>query len=218
MITFKIFIYIADSAKRCIYKFDPKGHLLRKFNNAQEKEFEPLGIYVDKRGYIYVVNKDLDQVEVFNKEDNFKGKLGWERKNREEIIILPGTKRVSPVKGGEFIDPMDIFIDSKGYIYICDRFPYGIHGRIWKFTYQGLPLKQIIDFRFQSKFSKISVDKIGNIFVIDTQSGIGSIYKYDPQGRLIDFFGPSAGNFSWKPTGLAINKEGRIYVTDTASK
>ena len=210
-------IYVVDAGKRCIYKFDPGGRLLTEFSKAQDREFKPLGIYVDKRGYIYVVNEALGQVEIFDNKGNFKGSLGCERKKREEIIVLPGTKRVSPVREREFIDPKDIFIDSKGYIYICDKFPYGIHGRIWKFSYQGLPLKQIVDFRFQSRFSKISVDKIGNIFVIDTRGGIGSIYKYDPQGRLIDFFGPGAGSFSWKPTGLAIDEEGKIYVTDTAS-
>jgi DNA-binding beta-propeller fold protein YncE len=59
----------------------------------------------------------------------------------------------------------------------------------------------------------IAFDGHGNLFVSDVGGTSQLIHEFDRAGRLVRDFGPSGGlNF---PNGIAIDRAGNIYVTDT---
>jgi DNA-binding beta-propeller fold protein YncE len=61
-------VYVADSGSNRIQKFDDKGKLLAKWGSAGTANGQmayPVDIALDSRGYVYVVERNNNRVQLF---------------------------------------------------------------------------------------------------------------------------------------------------------
>ena len=122
----------------------------------------------------------------------------------------------------DFSTPSDIFIDSKGLIYLSDKGngrvvvinpDYTLNKVIEKLNYKGEELDML-------GLSSVFVTEKGEIFIADTEhqrvivtnlAGVVSNILYLPEDDVI----PS--NFIYKPEKIAVDSEGYIYILSNGS-
>lgn len=101
----------ADSSNHGVYKFDSNGTFIMKWGSEgyDDKFFVwPLGMTVDKNGFVYVVNTGHDHIQKFDSNGTF--------------ITRWGTYGVND---GEFNGPSGIAVDANDYIYVSEGNYYG---------------------------------------------------------------------------------------------
>ncbi len=108
---------------------------------------------------------------------------------------------------GEFKSPSSLAIDDQGHIYVAD---YG-HNRVQKFDPQGKYLWELEGFE---QVRAVAVDGRGNLYVLDQEAAV--VKKYNSEGTLLFPFGSASKMQS--PSDLAVDKEGKVYVTDTGHR
>jgi DNA-binding beta-propeller fold protein YncE len=205
-------VWVADRANDRMQKFDSQGKFILKFGNKDAEpsnepgKFDnPRDVAVDKDlRYVYVADSKNNRIQKFDLNGSFieeRGKLGNKR--------------------GEFNLPTTIVIDSKGNFIVNERG----NERIQKFDSNWNPVLM-----WGSKGSgnsefchieHIAVDKYDNVYVTDPQSDPGCsqqprVLKFDAQGNFITkwgSYGEGDGEFV-DPEHLAIDSEGRVYVSD----
>jgi len=205
-------VWVADRANDRMQKFDSKGKFILKFGNKDAEpsnepgKFDnPRDVAVDKDlRYVYVADSKNNRIQKFDLNGSFieeKGKFGNKR--------------------GEFNLPTTIVIDSKGNFIVNERG----NERLQKFDSNWNPVLM-----WGSKGSgnsefchieHIAVDKYDNVYVTDPQSDPGCsqqprVLKFDAQGNFITkwgSYGEEDGEFV-DPEHLAIDSEGRVYVSD----
>ncbi|MBI3098208.1 MAG: hypothetical protein HYY93_08210 [Planctomycetes bacterium] len=111
---------------------------------------------------------------------------------------------------GRFQSPRGLAVDRQGNVYVVD-----LSCRVQKFTPDGrhlltwtLPSNQI------GNPEDLATDRDGNILVTDTH--YYRILRYSTEGKLLNMFGARGegpGEFIF-PVGLAVGKDGAIYVTE----
>ena len=107
---------------------------------------------------------------------------------------------------GKFISPMDITVDSEGYVYVTD-----LIGSIQKFDRNGNFITQWGDISAYG----IAVDSSGYVYVTDDYRF--QIQKFDSNGTFITkwgSFGMNNGEFH-EPYGIAVDSSCYVYVTDS---
>ncbi|MFV1956167.1 MAG: NHL repeat-containing protein [bacterium] len=194
------FVYILDKERYLVQKFDLDGNFILSFGKRgiRKGRFDdPVDLTIDFQGYIYVLDRDRGAIIKFHSSGAFVDEWG-------DI----GRKR------DEFSDPVSLtFSDVRlGSIYVLDI------GRkaILKFDRKGdyeetIPLlpEEIAD----GNPVKIRSDDSGNLFILESK-----------QGKLLKLKGFTYSVFSLvseknrmgKPSGLTVDEEGRVYITDLA--
>ncbi|HIE66239.1 MAG TPA: 6-bladed beta-propeller [Nitrospiria bacterium] len=189
-------IYVTDSVLRKCFVYDAEGKYLFDMGDLNRLE-RPVGVAVNnKLKRVYIADTRKHRIFVFDMEGNFLFEFG-KRGNKD----------------GEFNFPANLFIDTKGKIYITD-----MNFRVQIFDPEGKYLSQFgsvgTGFGQFSLPKGIGVDSQGNIYVVDSRFNNVQIFR--PDGRLLLFFGEFGGEKGqfWLPAGLTIDKEDRIYVAD----
>jgi sugar lactone lactonase YvrE len=122
--------------------------------------------------------------------------------------------------------PQGLAVDGAGNVYVADT----TNHRILKFDSNGNYLTQwgtlgVGDGQFFSPHS-IALDSEGNIYVSDSGGGsdetytyAGRIQKFDSNGNYLSQWGTIGGANSQfrRPTGLAIDAAGHVYVGDSGN-
>ncbi|MGB9832246.1 MAG: stalk domain-containing protein [Caldisericum exile] len=196
--------YIADFFNNYFAKFDKNGKWI--FNAGSEGsgngQFNgPSGIAVDSLGNVYVSDQLNGRIEVFDTNGNFKTIL-------QTDVVAPGG----------------MCVDSSNNLYVVDMrssvvFKLDGTGKtLLKFGSAGTN-----DGQFVYPFD-VSVDKQGNIYVLDR--GLGNkehacVQKFDPNGKFLMKFGDNAtkipqpnGTF-FTAGGFAVDDNGNVFVIDS---
>ena len=236
---------VADFSNHCVYIFDDKDQLVRKFgssgsNNGQFSN--PIGIIFDSHNYLYVVDNSNHRVQQFNANGNYLLQFGSYGSSAGQLHSPNGiaihkdkayiadynNKRVSVFHtNGQFYNtfgsdvlglPRDVAVSVDKYLVVAGYDP----DCICTFTLDG---------HYIGKFSTrgsgrcqfndprgLTTDLNGFIIVADT--GNHRISIFDKDGNCIHSFGSQGsanGQFSY-PRGIAITPNGSIYVSDYNSK
>ena len=196
--------YVADFFNNYFAKFDKTGKWILNAGTegTSDGQFNgPSGIAVDSEGNVYVSDQLNHRIEVFDKDGKFKSVLKT-----------------------EVNDPGGMCVDASNNLYVvdmrsCNVFKLDKTGKtLLKFGGTGTG-----DGQFVYPFD-VSVDKDGNIFVLDR--GLGKtkhacIEKFDSTGKFLMKIGSDAtklpqpdGTFLY-PGGFTVDSDGNIFAIDS---
>ena len=236
---------VIDNTKHCVYIFDDKDQLVRKFgskgsNNGQFSG--PVGVAFDSHNHLYVVDHSNHRVQKFDTNGNYllqfgsrgasDGQLNYPQgvtmHNDKVYIADYSNRRISVFQtNGKFCIsfgsdqlgcPIDVTVDANNHLLVADC----SNSCIYTYTLDG---------HYVGKFStlgsgrgqldrprSLTTDLNGFIIVADTNNHRISIF--DKKGSFIHCFGSSGsanGQFN-SPCGIVISPNGSIYVSDNGNK
>ena len=236
---------VPDYSKHCVYIFDDKDQLVRKFgsNGSNNGQFrDPRGVAFDSHNHLYVVDSGNHRVQKIDTTDNYllqfgskgagEGQLnnpwGVTVHNDRVYIADHDNKRISVFQtNGKFCisfgsdqlsSPTDLAVSANNHLLIAD----GGNSCIYTFTLDG---------HYVGKFStrgsgrgqlswpySLTTDLYGFIIVADTYNHRVAIF--DKDGNCIHCFG-SCGSANGQvnyPFGIALSPNGNIYASDHYNK
>ena len=236
---------VADYSNHCVYIFDDKDQLVRKFgsNGSNNGQFShPRGVAFDSHNHLYVVDHANYRVQKFDTNGNYllqfgskgasDGQLnnpyGVTVHNDKVYIAEHSNKRISvfQTKGKFCISfgsdqlggPTDVTVNANNHLLVADC----SNSCIYTYT---------LDDHYVGKFGtsgsgrgqlnrpySLTTDLNGFIIVADTCNNRVSIF--DTNGSCIHCFGSSGsanGQFNY-PCGIAVSPNGSIYVSDHNNK
>lgn len=183
-------IYVSDS--KGVTKFDAGGQFLMVIDTADVKIAH--GIAVGSADQLYVTGAG-PQVFVFDAKGNKTGTVG-----------TPGKEP------GQLANPVDVAVGKDGSIYVADVQNH----RVEKYDAAGKHLMSIDpkgDFRAPRC---LAIGPKGQIYV-----GMGDdflVNQFSPEGKPLASFGHSQVTENlWRTGGIAVDGEGKIYVTQSVS-
>lgn len=225
-------IYVADTNNKRIVHLSPEGKFVETFvepdSNLYDKSyaFQPVKVYLDEVGYIYIINKeDYHGFIILDAYNRFRGYMAPTKLQfsfKDLLIRLFASeeqkeqlaKRLPPVHS-------NFVMHDDGMFYTTTlRTPFN---QIKKLTSLGTNIfeenfyGELIDEEkgdIEPAFVDICVDDNGIISALNKASG--KIYQYDPEGNLLTVFG-GYGNWEGKfldASSLVQDSEGKVYVLD----
>jgi sugar lactone lactonase YvrE len=217
-------IYVADSHNNIVRKITPAGIVTTFAGSGREGHadgkgkaasfFNPAGIAVDKLGNVYVADTHNNLVRKITPGGDVTTIAGK----------MPGSKDSSV----RFDNPAGIAVDDAGNIYVADWAndvvrKISIDGAITTFAGSGVPGSRNGMSDSASFYLPwgIAVDAANNIYVGDSYNNM--IRKISAAGVVTTFAGKKTKGFFdgagseasfFHPAGIAIDKQGNVYVAD----
>jgi len=195
-------IYIACPPSGYIFKVNPSGKLLSKF---EHKGSMPNRVTIDNRGIIYATELLAKKILKFKTNGEFIEKIPIDIEKR--ILIK------------------NLEVNDKGNIYLLinqgeEEKPRKYRNRMPVFNPQGKFLFDIPINKYRKKFSfhDFSMDREGNVYLGDLKSY--QILKFNPQGQLIKTLGTKDSEsplYFGCPWTMDVNDEGNIYIAQLFS-
>ena len=203
-------IYVAESINKHVRIYSQSGNLKETLQGFKS----PVSVAVDGSGRIYVGDKTGGYVAVYDSGLSLLFKLGS--------------------GDGEFIQPNDIAVDSSGKIYVVDTGTHTVNiynpdgSYSGAFGEGGSGTMPTPDGKFNRPTSIEISEAAGEIIVLDhglTYDSYGTlvdgarIQKFTPDGSfrssLSKYGSDMVSGEMFRPQHLAVDSQGRIYVTDT---
>jgi len=191
------FLYVTDSGNHRFEKFNPDGTFFAKIDSAYQKRGEkgpdykfnsPHDIAVAPNGTIFVV--DLDRVYKYNSD-----------------CSIIDTLEHYPSGYGTGYQALSVAVDKNDKVYSALINKVYVHKGS---NLRGAP--DSIPALFTSVRS-LTVDKEGNLYVLESDSSHVGIKKFDSAGNLLVTKEFGAGEFT-SAYAIAIDGAGYIYVTE----
>jgi DNA-binding beta-propeller fold protein YncE len=186
-----------------IKKFDATGNLVKSFGQGLFNH--PHGFHVDRGGNVWTTD---------NTGGNGKGHEVLKFSPDGKILLTLGKPGVAGAGPDMFNAPTDVAVTANGVIIVSDGHGGNTNARIVKFTSAG---KFVMAWgrrgagpgEFGVNHS-VAIDSAGRIFVADR--GNNRVEIFSPDGAFLE---------EWKqfgrPSGLFIDKNDILYVTDSES-
>ena len=241
----EIALYIADHFNERVVACDLDGNIWMEFRRPvtetfdSDTSFRPLKVIVDNAANVYVCLTNITRgAVVFDSYGNFRGYFGANRVTKTGAAVLNSFLRLvlsdeamaqrntpAPVEFSNFTIDKDQFIytvtetRSAGIDIVKKLNPAGQNvfenmGRddwLW-----GAPMQPFVFGKtYMSMITDITVTDIGDIFLLDRESG--QIYHYDKEGSLMFIFGGKGNQKGLFNLPTAIETYGnKVYVLDSA--
>lgn len=203
-------LYLLDSWRKIVRKYDPTGHLLYELSNGPAAPFgSPAILATDRQDFLYVLGG-----EVVNKFDR-TGKF---------LMNFPLNQPGS----GSFSGPSGLAVDEQGLIYVLDKV-----GQVYKYDSGGHylttwgnppgqhnPALNTAPGKLASPVG-LAADRQGHLYVGDFENQ--RVQKFDLKGKFLLAFGTAGsgdgqfGRYSGS-NGLAVDQAGNIFVADSANQ
>ena len=236
---------VADQSNNCVYIFDDKDQLVRKFgsNGRNNGQFSnPRGVAFDSHNHLYVVDYGNQRVQKFDTNGNYLLQFGIKGASDGQLYNPYGVtvhydkvyiadncnKRISVFQiNGKFCisfgsdqlgGPIDVTVNANNHLLVADY----RNSCIYTYTLDG---------HYVGKFGtpgsgrgqlngpfSLTTDLNGFIIVADTCNHRVSIF--DNNGSCIHCFGSNGsanGQFD-RHRGIAVSPNGSIYISDTDNK
>jgi DNA-binding beta-propeller fold protein YncE len=193
-------VWVSDRYYRAIYVFDLQGKYLRKFVPKNEKlAWTPLAISFDTSGALRATDVG----------DTKKHRLVYFSEDGSRTVTIGSTAQINGAQDspGMFMFPNGVAVASNGDVYVSD----GDNRRVQVFNAKGTFLR-VVDTSGVPR--GIALDGKQRLYVADALAHMVTVY--DAKGKQITQFGERGfgpGQFNY-PNDLAIDKTGRIYITD----
>jgi len=196
-------VFVSDTLKRLVFAFDIREAKFIEIGTDGPGELaKPMGLDVDLNGNLYVCDASLKQVLVYDRDGNFKRRMG-----EPEMFDRPAGLTVNPNGSRLYV------VDTGGVT--SDRH------RVLVFDAWSGSLLHTISKRGQAEGElnlprDATIDHEGNLYVVD--GGNFRVQVFSPEGEYLRSFGSigrQGGQFS-RPKGIGVDKQGNVYVVDTA--
>src|SRR5579871_1971743 len=192
-----------NSTANPIKKFDPSGNLVVSFGQGLFNH--PHGFYVDREGNVWTTD---------NTGGNGKGHDVIKFSRDGKVLLTLGRPGVAGDGPDMFNAPTDVAVAANGEIIVSDGHGGNTNARIVKFTSGGKFITA-----WGRRGSGPGEFGVNHSLAIDSS---GRIFVADRSNNRIEIFSPD-GVFlaEWKqfgrPSGLFIDKNDILYVTDSES-
>ncbi len=212
--------------------FDKKGKRIRRKSSHDIDIKDPFGVAVDDADNIYIVDHDRKGVIKLNKDLKILNKTDAEQDislygvslvgdeamvcDRKNECILVYTKELKYVRQIEdpvhFKDIRDISPDEHGNLYVC----VGGDSRIHVLSNGGEYLRSFgCDGSGVNMLSRPCGIYVASQYVYVTSNSSNTISVYTTEGEHVTTFGKEGD--LWHPWGVCVDKDGFVYVCDTAN-
>jgi uncharacterized protein (TIGR03663 family) len=202
-------VFVADTWNHRIQVFSPEGEFLGKFgtfgqsgssvSSAPSQFYGPRDVSVDRNGNIYVTDTGNKRIQVFGPD------LGYLRSFGGPGIIE-----------GRLDEPVGLAIGPDNLIYVTDTW----NNRIQAFTLDGGFVREwpIVGWNSQSVANKpyVAVDSAGRVYVSDPEGP--RVLVFDNEGTPMAVLGGPGSNLFQLPTGVVLDDQDNLWVSDAASQ
>lgn len=107
-------LYLTDPLRDLLLRYDPEAGILldtvASYGNGILNVDDPHGVYVDRRGFIYVASTGHNWVEVFSP-----------MVPPSNVLHLGGVTQEGGTDDTLFLEPVDVAADTGGYVYTLER-------------------------------------------------------------------------------------------------
>jgi predicted membrane-bound mannosyltransferase/DNA-binding beta-propeller fold protein YncE len=202
-------VYVADTWNHRIQKFSADGAFLAMWGakpgtaTADEVRFYgPRAIAVDAQGRVFVSDTGNKRIVIFSSDGQLLGQFG-----------TPGAG------DGQLDEPVGLAMDEQGKVYVADTwnhrvqiFAPGADG-----VYAPVEVFDVNGWFGTSPDTKpyLTVDSVHHIYITDP--GTCRIIEFNERGVVLSVWGACGDdpNSLNTPTGLAVDPQGGLWVTDT---
>lgn len=228
------YLYVADTLNDRIQKFDGAGNFVCQWVGDYDLDgpsARPQAIAVDSQNNVYV--NALGRIEKYDQRGRFLSTWGTDISAWDIALDSQGNLYMTDVAsssvmkygpGGDFITEWGSFgagdgqfdsltsiaIDAQNNVYIADS----NNDRIQKFTSNGVYLDQWnadgLEVDLWGFPAGVAVDNAGNTYATSIR-----IYKFAPDGGLLDIFG-EVGDVTGT-ADIVVGANGTIYAIDTVN-
>ena len=196
-----------DSELDPVIKFDANGNVVESFGGGLF--IWPHGIDVDNAGNVWVTDAASPE-----RTDGERGHRVIKFSPSGEVLLVLGTPGEPGSDREHFNSPADVAIADNGDIFIADGHGENGNNRVMKFASDGRFIKSWGQTgygpgEFRSLHT-IAIDAAGRVFVGDRSNN--RIQLFDQDGAHL-----STWTQFGRPSGIAFDGNGRIYVADSES-
>ncbi len=206
-------IYVADTWNHRIQVFSANGTPIKAWGTPNYDPVSsgpmglwgPRGIAVDSQGHVLVADTGNKRIIIYGSDGNFITQVGGE-----------GTG------AGQFDEPVGMTLDNRGNLFVADTWNQRIQvffPNADKTVYTASAQWDVAGWSSQSLDNKpyLTINPDGHIFATDPDSF--RVLEFTSSGEFVRTWGGYGTTLDafGLPSGIAVDIQGRIWVSDTAN-